>query len=128
MIYASGKHSSRYDVSYHGNCSISKINSGDSRCLVVVTTHQQTDYRQHTPPSTSTSLSFPNMSKTLKVAAIQAEPVWQDLQGGVEKSIRLIQDAASNGANVIGFPEVFIPGYPWYVICVEAWADQLIHF
>ncbi|KAF5239066.1 hypothetical protein ACHAO7_011090 [Fusarium culmorum] len=59
------------------------------------------------------------MSKTLKIAAIQAEPVWQDLQGGVEKSIRLIQDAASNGANVIGFPEVFIPGYPWSI-----WANS----
>jgi hypothetical protein len=56
---------------------------------------------------------YAKMSKTVKVAAIQAEPVWQDLQGGVDKSIRLIQDAASNGANVIGFPEVFIPGYPW---------------
>ncbi|KAH6950069.1 hypothetical protein HG530_001228 [Fusarium avenaceum] len=55
------------------------------------------------------------MSKTIKVAAIQAEPVWQDLQGGVAKSISLIQDAAENGANVIGFPEVFIPGYPWSI-------------
>lgn len=55
------------------------------------------------------------MSKSLKVAAIQAEPVWNDLQGGVNKSIGLIQEAAKNGANVIGFPEVFIPGYPWYV-------------
>jgi predicted amidohydrolase len=53
------------------------------------------------------------MSKSLKVAAIQAEPVWNDLQGGVNKSIGLIQEAAKEGANVIGFPEVFIPGYPW---------------
>lgn len=52
-------------------------------------------------------------SSTVKVAAIQAEPVWNDLQGGVAKVISLIQEASSNGANVIGFPEVFIPGYPW---------------
>lgn len=53
------------------------------------------------------------MGKTVKIAAIQAEPAWNDLQGGVEKSIKLINEAASNGANVVGFPEVFIPGYPW---------------
>ncbi|OKL56108.1 hypothetical protein UA08_08685 [Talaromyces atroroseus] len=55
------------------------------------------------------------MSKTVRVAAIQAEPVWNDLQGGVDKSIKLIQEASFNGANVVGFPEVFIPGYPWSI-------------
>jgi predicted amidohydrolase len=49
----------------------------------------------------------------VKVAAIQAEPVWNDLQGGVKKTISLIKEASSNGANVVGFPETFIPGYPW---------------
>lgn len=53
--------------------------------------------------------------KTVKIAAIQAEPVWNDLQGGVDKAIAYIQEAAANGTNVLGFPEVFIPGYPWYV-------------
>lgn len=36
--------------------------------------------------------------------------VWLDLQGGVEKAIRIIKEAAADGAKVIGFPEVFIPG------------------
>lgn len=49
----------------------------------------------------------------VKVAAIQAEPVWNDLQGGVAKTISLIKEASANGANVVGFPETFIPGYPW---------------
>lgn len=53
------------------------------------------------------------MAPKLKIAAIQAEPAWQDLEGGVNKSIALIEEAASKGANVVGFPEVFIPGYPW---------------
>ncbi|CRK13488.1 hypothetical protein BN1708_010828 [Verticillium longisporum] len=50
------------------------------------------------------------MAPKLKIAAIQAEPAWNDLAGGVNKSIALIQEAAQQGANVIGFPEVFIPG------------------
>lgn len=53
---------------------------------------------------------------TVKIAAIQAEPVWNDLQGGVNKAISLIKEAGKNGANVLGFPEVFIPGYPWCVL------------
>ncbi|KAF6789386.1 nitrilase [Colletotrichum sojae] len=55
------------------------------------------------------------MAPKLKIAAIQAEPVWQDLEGGVNKSIALIEEAAKQGANVVGFPEVFIPGYPWSI-------------
>ncbi|KAI5480126.1 nitrilase [Pseudohyphozyma bogoriensis] len=48
----------------------------------------------------------------MKVAAVQAEPVWLDLAGGVDKVCKLIKEASSNGAEVIGFPEVFIPGFP----------------
>ncbi|KAJ6582060.1 carbon-nitrogen hydrolase [Mycena capillaripes] len=48
----------------------------------------------------------------MKVAAIQAEPAWWDLKAGVAKTISLIKEAASNGADLVGFPESFIPGYP----------------
>jgi len=50
---------------------------------------------------------------TIKVGAVQAEPVWFDLQGSVEKTISYIKKAGADGVNVLGFPEVFIPGYPW---------------
>ncbi|THU83280.1 carbon-nitrogen hydrolase [Dendrothele bispora CBS 962.96] len=51
-------------------------------------------------------------STTLKVAAVQAEPAWFDLQAGVAKVVSLIKEAGTNGAQLIGFPESFIPGYP----------------
>ena len=57
---------------------------------------------------------FENMGKNIKVATVQAEPVWLDLQGSVDKVIDLIQEASSKGANVLGFPQLFVPGYPWY--------------
>ncbi|PBK77423.1 carbon-nitrogen hydrolase [Armillaria solidipes] len=60
-------------------------------------------------------------TQTFKVAAVQAEPVWLDLQGGVEKTIRIINEAAAEGAKIIGFPEVFIPGYPW-----TPWANNFV--
>ncbi|KAJ7595670.1 carbon-nitrogen hydrolase [Mycena floridula] len=53
----------------------------------------------------------------MKVAAIQAEPAWWDLKAGVAKSISVIKEAASNGAELVGFPESFIPGYP---MCIWA--------
>jgi hypothetical protein len=63
------------------------------------------------PEETPTRSTQP--AKMVKVGAVQAEPAWLDLQGGVTKVISLIEEAASNGTNVLGFPEVFIPGYPW---------------
>ncbi|ETW75052.1 hypothetical protein HETIRDRAFT_482815 [Heterobasidion irregulare TC 32-1] len=66
------------------------------------------------PVNLSPSNSDP---RKFKVAAVQAEPVWLDLQGSVDKTIRLIRDAAAKGAKIIGLPEVFIPGYPWTPWC-----------
>ncbi|KAF4603104.1 hypothetical protein EYR38_003509 [Pleurotus pulmonarius] len=58
-------------------------------------------------------------TRVFKVAAVQAEPVWLDLKGSVDKTIAIIQEASAAGAKVIGFPEVFIPGYPWTI-----WAND----
>lgn len=49
----------------------------------------------------------------VRVGAVQAEPGWLDLEGSVDKTISLIKQAASQGVKVLGFPEVWIPGYPW---------------
>jgi nitrilase len=51
------------------------------------------------------------MSRPVNVAAVQAEPGWNDLQKSVDKAISF-EDAGKKGVNVLGFPEVFIPGYP----------------
>ena len=49
------------------------------------------------------------------IAAVQAAPVFLDLDATVGKACRLIEEAASGGAKIIVFPEAFLPGYPLWV-------------
>src|SRR3954451_14568600 len=50
--------------------------------------------------------------RTVRVAAIQATPVILDAEACVAKAIRLIEDAAGQGAELAVLPETFIPLYP----------------
>lgn len=49
-----------------------------------------------------------------RVAAVQASPEYLDKGATVDKACRLVREAADNGANLVGFPETFIPGYPYW--------------
>jgi len=51
-------------------------------------------------------------SSTVKVAVVQAAPVLFDHEATVEKTCQLIQEAAQSGAQLVLFPEAFIPAYP----------------
>ncbi len=47
-----------------------------------------------------------------KVACVQATPHIFDIKKTVEKAKKLIAEAASQGCQLVVFPETFIPGYP----------------
>ncbi|PHN61094.1 aliphatic nitrilase [Pseudomonas sp. ICMP 8385] len=49
-----------------------------------------------------------------KAAAVQTAPVFLDTDATVDKVIRLIEEAADNGARLVAFPEVFVAGYPYW--------------
>lgn len=56
--------------------------------------------------------------KTVRLAAVQASPVFLDREATVDKACALIREAGAAGADVIGFPEGFIPAHPsWYTVC-----------
>lgn len=55
-------------------------------------------------------------------AVVQAAPAFLDLTAGIVKSVRYIEEAAAAGASLIAFPEVWLPGYPFYVwLGTPAW-------
>ncbi len=60
---------------------------------------------------------------TLKLAAVQAAPVFLDKSATTEKVCKLILEAGKNGADVIGFPEGFIPGHPGWVEAIPLSAE-----
>ncbi len=55
------------------------------------------------------------MAAAYRVAAVQAEPVWLDLDATVDKTIALIEQAAAHDVALVAFPETWIPGYPLFL-------------
>lgn len=63
----------------------------------------------------------------VRAAAVQAEPKWLDLEAGVSALVDLVAEAAGNGAQIVAFPETFIPGYPWWIwLDSPAWGMQFV--
>jgi nitrilase len=50
--------------------------------------------------------------ETVRVAAVQATPVILDADATVDKAVRLIGEAAGQGARLIVLPECFVPVFP----------------
>lgn len=59
----------------------------------------------------------------MKIAAVQAAPVFCDREATVEKVGTLTKEAAANGAELVVFPEAFVPTYPDWVWRTTPWAD-----
>jgi len=58
-----------------------------------------------------------------RVAVIQEAPIFLDRDKTIDKAISLVNKAALDGANVVVFPEAFIPGYPAWVWRLKPGAD-----
>src|SRR5436309_9502147 len=52
------------------------------------------------------------MLPRFKAAAVHAAPVFLDKQATTKKAISLIHEAARAGADLVAFPETYIPAFP----------------
>ena len=53
--------------------------------------------------------------RIVRVAAVQATPVFLNLQASLEKACSLIVEAGRNGAALVVLPEAFLPSFPLWV-------------
>lgn len=64
----------------------------------------------------------------LRLAAVQAGTKYLDRDHALETACRLIREAGANGADLVGFPENFIPGHPVWFYFHPAFSRQSMDF
>lgn len=67
----------------------------------------------------------------VKVAAAHAAPVYMNAAATVSKAVSLIEEAARHGAELVVFPESFVPGFPvwaalWAPIYNHDWFRRMV--
>jgi nitrilase len=61
------------------------------------------------------------MTEPVKIAAVQAAPVFLDRDATIEKLGGLVAKAVAEGAGLVVFPETFVPTYPDWVWRTKPW-------
>lgn len=60
----------------------------------------------------------------MKIAVVQEPPVYLNLTASMDRAIGLVEKAASEGANLLVFPEAWFPGYPTFGWRLSPGADM----
>ena len=62
----------------------------------------------------------------VKVAVCQKPPVLLDLPATVARAIETIDEAVSEGAGLVVFPEAYLPGYPTWIWRLRPGGDMAL--
>jgi len=65
--------------------------------------------------------------KIVRAAAVQIAPVFDSAFGTVDKVCQAISDAAKEGAQLVVFPETFVPYYPYFSFVLPPVASDSAH-
>lgn len=57
------------------------------------------------------------MPRKIKAAAVHSAPVFMNKTETLNKVVRIIKDAGSQGLQLLVFPETYVPGYPYFIEC-----------
>ncbi len=71
--------------------------------------------------------SIPGTIVDMRIAGVQAAPVFLDRKGTIGKVLTSMTQAAGAGADLVAFPETFVPGYPRWVDITHAAAWETPH-
>jgi len=69
-------------------------------------------------------LDGPRSTIVCRVAIVQHPPVVLDLKGSLSRAAQLIAEAAEGGADLVVFPETWLPGYPSWAFGLAGWDDS----
>ncbi len=61
---------------------------------------------------------------TCRVAVAQVSPVYLDRDATIAKGVSVVAEAAAHGAQIVAFPETWVPGYPLWIYGAAAWGDE----
>ncbi len=62
----------------------------------------------------------------VKIDAVPAAPVHMNAAATVDKAVSFIVEAADNGANLVVFPEFFMPGFPVWAALARMVANSIL--
>lgn len=57
--------------------------------------------------------------RQVRVAAAQVAPVCMDRAATLAKAVDIVREAARNRAELVAFPEAFVPGYPFWAMALD---------
>lgn len=67
-------------------------------------------------------------AESFTLAAAQAQPVYHDKEATLEVACEWVERAAREGADLVAFPETFVPGYPYWrrSVSIPRWTELMV--